>query len=161
MPIPSNRPFMPFGIALMLFLTSCSTDVVFETHLKLGENYTWPAADTVEITIPITDNAAPYIFELGFRCASGFSYDRMMIRVEEIAPSGKVTFKDVDVLVRNANGEFYGDKGYDIIDITTILDSKKTFPVHGNYHYKIYHIMPMDIVDFAMEVGLILRQPQN
>jgi len=144
-----------------LALVSCQSDVIFEKHRKLGSDYTWHTSDTVEITIPVTDNSGAYILELAFRCATGFPYDRMPVRVEEIAPNSKLTMRDVDVQVRNADGTFAGDKGFDIIDLTTVLDSKKTYPVHGDYRYRIYPRELTGTIDFAMEVGLVLRKPAD
>jgi hypothetical protein len=61
--------------------------------------------------------------------------------------------------VRNEDGTFCGDKGFDLIDLTTTLNANKTFPVHGDYVYTITQNMPdIDPLNYALQVGLVLRR---
>jgi gliding motility-associated lipoprotein GldH len=149
---------LAFGL---LFLPGCSSDVVFREFKTTGEDYTWNRADTVVIPVHITDNSAPYVFELGFRCATGFPYSSLSVRIEETRPDGRSSFRDADVPVRSEDGSFYGEKGFDIVDLTAVISESHEFATHGTYTYRITHRMDADLLDYAMEIGLILRRPDG
>ena len=85
------------------------------------------------------------------------------MKITEINPQGERTIRDVDFKVRDENGEFIGDKGFDIVDLEYVLDVNKHFPTHGDYTYTIEQAMPMNIetLHFAMEVGLILKEQKE
>lgn len=145
---------------ILLLVSSCTHNYAYREIHSFGESLEWRGTDTVEFAIPVNDNKAPYLFEMTFRCASGFVYDKMLVRLEETAPDGKVIRRDVEIEVRNADGSFNGEKGFDIIDLTTTISPEQSYPVHGTYTYRIWQTMGMDVVHFPMEVGLQLSRPE-
>ena len=144
-------------------ITSCSDkNIIFEEHQELSAEYTWRKDDIKTFVIDIQQNAHPYEFSIALRCASGYAYPNLPIRIKEVAPDGSTISRDMDIMVRDANGEFLGEKGYDIIDIEQIIDAKKSFPTFGKYTYTIQHMAPdIDVLDFPMEIGLIVRDTQK
>lgn len=143
-------------------LLSCSDGrTIYEKHEKLSPDLEWLRSDVKTFTIDIQENARPVEFAIAFRCASGYAYDKMLVRMTEVAPNGEKLSSDIDIEVRKQNGDFYGDKGFDIIDITQVIDAKKQYPAFGKYTYTIEHRMPEDKVDFAMEIGLIVRDTEK
>jgi gliding motility-associated lipoprotein GldH len=153
-------PFHLLWILSLIVLYSCTPDYTYREIHSFGESLEWRSTDTVEFAIPVNDNKAPYLFEMTFRCASGFAYDKMLVRLEETAPNGKVIRRDVEIEVRNADGSFNGEKGFDIIDLTTTISPDQSYPVHGTYTYRVWQTMGMDVVHFPMEVGLQLSRPE-
>jgi gliding motility-associated lipoprotein GldH len=154
--------FTALCAAFMLAITisSCTSHMKYVERYKFSEDYIWKAEDTIELVMDIRDNKAPYLFELTFRCASGFPYERMLLRVEEISPDNRSARRDVEILVRNPDGSLNGEKGFDIIDLTTTLTDKKEYPLHGAYHYRIYPAMGIEEVPLVMEVGLQLSRQE-
>lgn len=155
-----TRILLPFFLCIFLF--SCTQKgTIFEEHKKLPENLEWKSSESQKITIPVKDNSKPVRFVLAFRYATGFQFDHMQMRIKETDPEGNNVIRDVQFKVRNENGEFIGDAGYDIIDLEYVLDEEKQFPVLGEYTYEIVHSMPVDPIFFAMEVGLIVKEIEN
>jgi len=147
-----------FLLAAIVSLFSCKNNVAYEKYETLGSNYEWRKSKPVTFIIPITDNSKPYEFDLAFRCATGFAYDKLIVQIEETAPSGKVTRKDMEVPVRNEDGTFQGEMGFDLVDIVIPIAESKEYPTHGDYRYEIQHVMQgVDTLDYALEIGLILR----
>ena len=146
---------------ILFAVSSCTQNYTYHQIHSFGESLEWRSSDTVEFVIPVNDNKAPYLFEMTFRCASGFAYDKMLVRLEETAPDGKVIRRDVEIAVRNADGSFNGEKGFDIIDLTTTISPNQSYPVHGTYTYRVWQTMGMDVVHFPMEVGLQLSRPDE
>ncbi len=131
---------------------------MFSENQSLSEDYTWKKSDIKTFEIDVTNNAHPHELALAFRYATGYMFDRVILQVTETSPDKTVVRRDVEIQLRDEKGDFIGEKGYDIIDIEYILDSQKEYPSIGKYTYTIEQAMPdIDPLDFAMEVGLILR----
>ena len=139
--------------------TGCKdNNVLFSENQELSADYTWKKADVKTFVIDVPNNAHPHELALTFRYATGYMYDKVLLKITETGPDNKVVRRDVDLQLRDEKGEFIGEKGYDIIDIEYILDSKKEYPAIGKYTYTIEQDMPeIDPLDFAMEVGMVLR----
>lgn len=154
-----------FLLILLIYsgLTSCSDqNIIFEEHQDLSPEYTWKKEDVKTFVIDIQQNAHPFEFSIALRVASGYAYPNLPVRIKEIAPDGSVVSRDMDIMVRDSKGDFLGDKGYDIIDIEQVIDAKKSFPTFGKYTYTIEHMAPgIDVLDFPMEIGLIVRDNQK
>jgi gliding motility-associated lipoprotein GldH len=159
-----KQAFIAMNKLLILFISiSClacnNANNLFEEHQKLSDNYEWKKDDKRTFTIEITDNSKPLELAVAFRCATGYMYDKALLRITEVGPQNTKMRYDVDVPVRNEKGEFFGEKGFDIVDIEYVFDRAKFYPGHGTYTYTIEQDMPeVDPLHYAMEVGLILRQ---
>jgi gliding motility-associated lipoprotein GldH len=148
-----------FLLAILLFAGCKNKDVIFEEHKELSADYEWKKADTRTFSIDIKDNSKPLELAVAFRCATGYMYDKVFMRITEISPANTKHMYDVEIPVRNADGEFFGEKGFDIIDIEYVVDRVKYYQGHGTYTYTIEQTMQdVDPLNYAMEVGLILRQ---
>lgn len=157
-----KRPFHILFILLAISgLISCNDQkTIFEEHQELSPDLEWRKADKKTFVIDIKENSHPVEFLIAFRCGSGYGYDRLPVRIKETAPDGTTISRDMDIQVRKPDGEFLGEKGYDIIDIEQMIDSQKQFPTFGKYTYTIEHMAPgVDVLDYALEIGLIVRDP--
>ncbi len=150
---------LPILILLCVLWSGCKdSNVMFSENQSLSEDYTWTKADTKTFEIDVTNNAHPHELALTFRYATGYMFDKVILQVTETSPDKKVVRRDVEIQVRDEKGEFIGEKGFDIIDVEYIMDSAKNYPSIGRYTYTIEQAMPdIDPLDFAMEIGMILR----
>ncbi len=150
-------------LSIITVFTGCSDqNIIFKKFEKFSDNE-WKKGDNKTFVIHIDDNRKPKEMVLTFRYATGYRFDKVFMKITEINPQGERTIRDVDFKVRDENGEFIGDKGFDIVDIEYVLDANKHFPTHGDYTYTIEQAMPMNIetLHFAMEVGLILKEKKE
>ncbi len=147
--------------AFIVLLVSCGDEkTIYRHYEKFGESLEWYKQDIRKFEIDITENKHPYKFILTLRVASGYMYDKAYVRITETDPQGNKISYDVGVPVRDEKGNFYGEKGFDIIDIEHVLDEKKEFPVFGKYTYEIAQMMDnVDPLIFMMEVGLVVKDP--
>jgi gliding motility-associated lipoprotein GldH len=154
--------FLPF-VAICFVLSSCNDEnVVYKDAQKFEGELEWKKSDVKIFEIPIEQANEKHEMILTFRCASGFMYDNMLIRMIETAPDGKEIDRLIEIPVRNEKGEFYGEKGFDIIDIEYPLDLAKTFDMKGMWKFSFKHEMPVEeSLDFPMELGVILRLPKK
>jgi gliding motility-associated lipoprotein GldH len=143
----------------IMMLTACEDGkTIYKHYEKFGESLEWHKSDIRTFEIDIQENKHPFRFLLTLRVASGYMYDKAYVRITETDPSGNKVSYDVGIPVRDEKGNFYGEKGFDIIDIEYVLDEKKEFPVFGKYKYEIQQMMDnVDPLIFVMEVGLVVK----
>jgi gliding motility-associated lipoprotein GldH len=161
---PQTTAMRTRNIVTALFFSVClvacnGENIVFEEHKECSDNLEWRASEPVTIKIPVQNNSEPYQLFFTFRYATGYRFDRASVRIRETDPSGESLVYDLDIPVRDAKGEFIGEKGFDIIDLEYPIDLKKMYGMHGDYMYTIEQRMSgVDTLHFAMEAGLILKK---
>lgn len=147
-----------YSICLLSFLLfSCQQEGrIYVKHLDLSPEVEWLSKDKREFKVPIEDNSIPYNLSLTFRYATGYQYQVAKVKVTETSPSGKVTTEEYDLKIREDNGDYIGDPGFDIWDSEHMIEADKKYLETGTYTYQIEHIMPNDPLYFAMSVGVLL-----
>jgi hypothetical protein len=93
---------------------------------------------------------------LSFRYATGYQFKVVKVKVTEISPSGKQIEAFFDLPVRDSNGDYIGEPGYDIWDSEHVIDANKKYTETGEYTYIIEQNMPVDPLNLAMEIGVVL-----
>lgn len=144
-------------IAIATSLMACqSEDRIFIEHQELSPELEWLKKDVRTFKVPVADNSQTYNLSLSFRYASGYQYQTANVKVTETSPSGKETVNEYDLKVREANGDYIGEPGFDIWDSEHVVEANKQYEEAGTYTYVIEQNTPVDPLNFAMEVGVIL-----
>ncbi len=144
-------------LAITNLLIACQPEGrVYSEHQELSPDVEWLKKDAREFKVAIEDNSIAYDLSLSFRFATGYQYRTALVKVTETSPSGKVTINEYELRVREDNGEYIGEAGFDIWDSEHLVAPNKMFPETGSYTYVIEQNMPVDPLNFAMEVGVIL-----
>lgn len=145
--------------SLILTLFSCHPEGrVFVEHQELSPEVEWLKKDVRTFEVPVEDVNMKYKLSLSFRYANGFQYQAARVKVKEISPNGNETIESYDLKVRNDDGSYIGDAGYDIWDSEHLIIPNKSYQEKGVYTYIIEHDMPNDPLNFAMEIGVILDE---
>lgn len=146
-------------LVLLITLLACQPEGrVYEDHQKLSPDVEWKESDKREFIVPVDDIEKAYKMSLSFRYATGFQFHELKVKVKEIAPNGIERTYDYVLKIREENGDYIGDPGYDIWDLEHVVEPNKQYQEAGEYHYIIKHDMPQDPLYFAMEIGLILDE---
>jgi gliding motility-associated lipoprotein GldH len=144
-------------LALATALLGCqSENRIYIEHQELSPNVEWLKKDVREFTVPIEDNSVDYEMSLTFRYATGYQYPTANVKVTETSPSGEETVEEYELKVREANGDYLGEAGFDIWDTEHLVAPNKTFKETGAYTYVIEQNTPVDPLNFAMEIGIIM-----
>jgi gliding motility-associated lipoprotein GldH len=144
------------ALALIVFIACQPEGRVYVEHKKLSPDVEWLKEDTKEFKVPIENNNQTYKMSLSFRYANGYQFQIAKVKVKEISPSGKEQTYNYTLKVREDNGDYIGDAGYDIWDSEHLVEPSKQYDETGKYIYVIEHDMPNDPLNFAMEIGVIL-----
>lgn len=152
-----------FVILLILsVLLSCQPkDRVYVEHKDLSQNVEWLKSDIIEFEIPVNDKNQLYNMSISFRYANGYRFKTIDLKINETSPSGKTQSFNFSTEVRDNEGNYIGDPGYDIWDSEHLMIEKKEFKEAGVYSYTIQHTMPVDPLNYAMEIGMILDLVNN
>ena len=132
----------------------------FVKHKDLSPELEWLKKDAREFQVPVDDISITYNMSLAFRYANGFQHQFLMVKVTEISPDGAEEVKNYTLKIREENGRYIGEPGYDIWDSEHLVEEAKRYEKRGTYTYIIEHNMPVDPVNFAMEIGLILDRKE-
>ena len=144
-------------LALSIGILSCQPENrVFVEHQELSPEVEWLKKDVREFKVPVEDNTIEYNLSLTFRYATGYQFQTAMVKVTEISPSGIETVNDYTLKVREANGDYIGEPGFDIWDSEHLIEPNKTYEETGTYTYVIEQNTPVDPLIFAMEIGIVL-----
>ena len=146
------------GIFIVGFgLISCHPEGrIYVEHEKLSPDVEWLKDDNKEFKVPIEDNSLDFKMSLSFRYANGYQFQVAKVKVKEVSPSGKEQTYNYSLKVREDDGNYIGDAGYDIWDSEHVVEPIKKYKEKGVYTYTIEHDMPDDPLNFAMEIGIIL-----
>lgn len=146
---------------ILISLIACQPEGrVYVEHKKLSPDVEWLKEDSKEFKVPIEDASQPYKMSLSFRYANGYQFQIAKVKMTEISPSGKEQTYNYTLKIREDNGEYIGDAGYDIWDSEHLVEPAKKFQETGEYTYIIEHDMPNDPLNFAMEIGIILDKKE-
>ena len=155
----SKLLFLP---AIALIASCSSSNTLFEQHESVGEDLVWQPREPITFTIDVKENKHAYEMTVAVRYANGYPYDKLPIYMTETNPNGESIRKDIDILIQPNPGEYLGEKGFDIIDLEQVIDTKKEFPEFGKYTYTLIPgIDDPDGIPMLMEIGLIVRDPQQ
>jgi gliding motility-associated lipoprotein GldH len=151
------------GILLLLFASvffSCQEKkVVYESWVSTGEELQWSKSNILSTEIEVNDNSKPTELYVGVRYATGYAYDRLPLKMIQTAPDGKRTISQLDIPIRDKDGEFIGDKGFDIIDLEYLVNGEHSFPMHGKYTYSFEQTAEgIDPLHFVMELGILTKE---
>jgi len=144
-------------LSILASLLACQPkNRVYTEHQELSPNLEWLQEDVREFKVPIEDNNMAYNMSLSFRYANGYPYQIANVKVTETSPSGKETVTEHELKVREANGDYIGEVGFDIWDSEHLIESNKNYQETGIYTYLIEQNSAVDPLNYAMEIGVIL-----
>jgi len=144
-------------LAIATSLIACqSEDRIYIEHQELSPELEWLKKDVRTFKVPVSDNSQAYNLSLSFRYTSGYQYQTANVKVTETSPSGKESVKEYELKVREANGDYIGEPGFDIWDSEHLVEANKKYEETGTYTYVLEQNTPVDPLNFAMEIGVIL-----
>lgn len=139
----------------LAFLASCSNEnTLYEENKALSPELEWKQEDVRTFSFTNTDTESVVNETVLFRYANGYQFDKMIVEVIKEAPSGEKEIDTLEMQIRQANGDYIGEAGYDIWDSSHPYKSDVVNGENGSYTYTFRHLMPVDPVQMTMEIGL-------
>lgn len=149
-------------LLLSVGLVSCEPEGrVFSENQDLSPELQWLKTDTREFKVSVEKVNSTYDMSLAFRYTTGYRFKVLKVKVTETSPSGKELVKEYELKIRDKNGDYIGEPALDIWDSEHLIESGKKYEEKGEYTYLVEQIMPVDPLNFAMEVGVILDKAKG
>ena len=150
------KSIVSLAFVAIIFIGCQSKSRIYSENQELSPQMEWLKSDVKTFKVKIDDPKKSYKLSLAFRYAEGYSSKLLKVSVIEISPTKKEKVVKYVLKIINEKGEYIGDPGLDIWDSEHLVEQNKKYQEKGVYTYKIEHQMPSDVVNMAMEIGLIV-----
>ena len=144
-------------IFIILFFTSCDSNVVFEENIKFPENR-WEQKNNIVFTTEIKDTLTPQNIYINVRNAGGYQFSNLFVFFTTQTPSGKRERDTVELTLANPSGKWMGDGLGDIWDNRLLFKSNFLFPEKGIYTFTFEQAMRVDPLPQLMDIGIRIER---
>ncbi|MCX6271815.1 MAG: gliding motility lipoprotein GldH [Bacteroidetes bacterium] len=145
---------------VLLCLISCSGRKVFEQRHTF-EQLKWNRFESVFFETDIKDTETNYDISVEIRHHTAYPFANLMMTLAIYSPSGERRIKDIDVLLRNADGTFKAQGNGDLWDITAPVLQGITFSEPGHYKFELENRMSKFDTPGMMEIGLLVEKSEK
>jgi gliding motility-associated lipoprotein GldH len=157
-PRPASFPICVFiSLLICSMLTSCDKNVVMESHQSFL-NEKWDYSDAKTFTAEIQDTVQHYNIYVTLRHGFNFEWRNLWVKIETTFPDGRKFEKRVNLVLSEANGEWFGDVLGDNCDITIPIQQNAYFPELGKYSFKLTQDMRENPLSYVKSVGMRLEK---
>ena len=149
----------PFLLLLLLFCTSCNTNVIYDENLTIPEGEwcsTMPAYFTVNVEDTLTFNT----LYLTISNTVNYQYQNIYFFVTLFLPNGQVARDTVNCDLANNYGEWYGKGMGKTKTLQFPYRTNFLFPYTGDYKFYIEQAMRDDTLKGINAIGLKVEKKQ-
>ena len=141
-------------MAALIIQWGCQSNKGYEFEHDFGQEMLWK--EPVAWDWKVQKNDFDYTLKMDLQCAVHYPFDILPLEWTETQPNGDKITHELDVVIRNKDGSFNGDKALDYLNFDIILDEHHTFPTHGQYHYSIQPKMEQfEAAPFIVEFEIV------
>lgn len=155
-----KRVWILFTLLTIVLFGCKNENRIYKEYQDLSPQVKWKHDKILKFEVEVENINEIYQMIMAFRYAEGYQFSGLRVLIKEISPSGKETEKPYDIRVIDEAGNYIGEPALDLWDVEEIIEQNKKFVEKGTYTYIIKHNMPVDPVEFAMEIGLIVEKGQ-
>jgi hypothetical protein len=146
-----------WGIALIIAIMGCKGGQYCSFEHDFGESMLWK--DPLQWSWKIQKNDFPYSLKADLQCAVHYPFDKIPLEWTETFPDGHTVIHELDVVVRNPDGSYNGDKALDYLNFDITLDDHHIYPEHGTYQYSIKPKMGVyEAAPFMVEIEIEAKE---
>lgn len=144
-------------VGALVFLSACSTDVVYEQIQTIDENG-WRYNEPVVVNLSTPDTLNTYNLIFDVRITPNYSYQNLWLFIETTEPNGSIRIDSMNCPMAFPDGRWIGTGLGDLIDNPILVYRNFKFSEMGDYQFKIRHGMRRDILPNVQNVGVILKR---
>lgn len=145
------------GLLLLVFITACDRNVVFEKNLKIPSE-TWHQDSILKLSTEISDTIQLYDIYLNLRHSTQYGYRNFYLFFETIMPDGNIVRDTLECLLADRTGKWHGS-GFGRIKTNSFLFRESVwFPQEGIYHFRMEQAMREETLEGIIDVGLRIER---
>jgi hypothetical protein len=143
----------------MLFLFSCNGDYSYHFEYDFGKEMVW--IEPLKWKWDVQKNDRPYQLTMDLQCGVHYPYENLPISWIEIQPDGDSITHELEIIVRNPDGSFNGDKALDYLNFDVVLADKMTFDTFGEYQFVLQQKTGLDSAPFMVNLEITAEELDN
>lgn len=133
-------------------MQSCSDNALYDQVYDFKGN-TWSKADTAVFTVEVTDTLTNYDFILSLRTTKEYLFSNLWIYIMVTAPDESTSKVAQKIPLANPDGSWVGKISGSLVESRLRFDSK-SFPIKGEYIFKITNATQDEAIDEIVDIGL-------
>ncbi len=153
----SNNSLIYFTSILLFF--SCQGGQSFHFDHDFGKEMMW--SEPLEWKWDVQKNDKPYQLTMDLQCGIHYPYENLPISWIEIQPDGDSITHELEIIVRNPDGTFNGDKALDYLNFDVVLADKMTFDTFGEYQFVLQQKTGLDSAPFIVNLEVTAKELDN
>ncbi len=156
--IKSLSKLAPAIIILVIFLTSCDSNMVFDSSFTLPANG-WNEKSAVEFKdVVVSDTLALYNFYISVRNTDAYRFSNFYLFLTTKLPNGKLGRDTIEIKLAELNGKWLGQGFGHYKDNQILVRKALRFPVSGKYDFLIEHAMRQEVLTGINNVGIRIER---
>ncbi len=155
-----TKLFIGTVLSLMLFLSSCDNNRIFEENKELINNC-WSSDNIIKFEVDIDSLETPTNFYINIRISEGYPYSNLFLFIKTTFPNGKMANDTLDCILADLNGKWIGSGMGDIYDNQIPFKKNVLFPEKGKYIFELQHGMRQEIIPLILDVGLRIEKVEK
>lgn len=138
-------------------VAACDPNRQYEKNVTI-KNYIWHSQTVPEFLVEIKDTSLLYNLFLNIRHTTHYPYRNIWLIVGMTAADGSSSSKQLEILLGDEKGMWFGDGLGDIWDYRTLIQQNAYFAQPGLYRFTLAHNMRQDPLPGIMAVGIRLER---
>jgi gliding motility-associated lipoprotein GldH len=153
----SNNSLIYFTSILLFF--SCQGGQSFHFDHDFGKEMMW--SEPLKWKWDVQKNDKPYQLTMDLQCGIHYPYENLPISWIEIQPDGDSITHELEIIVRNPDGTFNGDKALDYLNFDVVLADKMIFDTFGEYQFVLQQKTGLDSAPFMVNLEITAEELDN
>ena len=148
------------AIFLIMLISACDRNVVFEQNVKMDDNR-WNVNQPVKLEADIQDTISQHNIYINVRNAGGYAFSNLFLFLTTTMPDGKTARDTVELTLADANGKWLGDGMGDIWDNRILFKRNFRFPMSGIYKFELQQAMRLNPLPQIMDAGIRIEKSDS
>ncbi len=140
-----------------IIMIGCNSNEIYNEHTETGEGFEWKASDKKTFEVAVEDPSVKYNVYVTFRYATGFAKSLAPVKLSHTNPSGETTANEVKLKIRDENGDYLGEPGYDIWDSKHLIEAETQLE-KGKHNYVLQTDNGPNNLFPVLDVGIIVEK---
>ncbi len=136
----------------LIAIMGCKSGESLKFEHDFGKEMSW--SSDVHWKWNVQKNDKPYRLSMDLQCGIHYPYENLPLSWIEIKPNGDTITHELDVIIRNPDGTFNGDKALDYLNFDVVLADKMTFDSFGEYHFILKQKTGLDSAPFMVNIEI-------
>lgn len=140
-------------------MNSCQTNNAFEQDFDFGKEMLW--SQPVSWKWNVQKNDKPYRISMDLQCGVHYPFENLPLEWIEIKPDGHRISHELEIIVRNPDGSFNGDKALDFLNFEVVLSDNHHFETFGEYTFILQQKTGLKEAPFMVNIEIDAEELDN